>query len=57
MTKRRKKLKAVIERQKVMREGKRRVHSGNLRELPPNENLKKMPDEVYGDTEIPFRRS
>lgn len=57
MTKRRKKLKAVIERQKVMREGKRRVRSGNLRELPPNENLKKMPDEVYGDTEIPFRRS
>jgi hypothetical protein len=22
-------------------------------ELPPNENLKKLPDEVYGDTEIP----
>ena len=24
-----------------------------VKELPPNENLKKLPDEVYGDTEIP----
>ena len=24
-----------------------------IKELPPNENLKKLPDEVYGDTEIP----
>ena len=24
-----------------------------IEELPPNENLKKLPDEVYGDTEIP----
>jgi hypothetical protein len=24
-------------------------------ELPPNENIRKHPDEVYGDTEIPFR--
>jgi hypothetical protein len=24
-------------------------------ELPPNENIRKYPDEVYGDTEIPFR--
>jgi len=24
-----------------------------LKELPPNENLKRLPDEVYGDTEIP----
>ncbi|HTQ95963.1 MAG TPA: hypothetical protein VMH89_04115 [Candidatus Acidoferrum sp.] len=23
--------------------------------LPPNENLRKHPDEVYGDTEIPRR--
>ena len=25
-------------------------------ELPPNENVNKHPDEVYGDTEIPERR-
>ena len=25
-------------------------------ELPPNENLKKDADEVYGDTEIPGRK-
>lgn len=24
-------------------------------DLPPNEQLKKDPDEVYGDTEIPHR--
>jgi len=24
--------------------------------LPPNENIRKHPDEVYGDTEIPSRR-
>ena len=25
-------------------------------ESPPNENLRKFPDEVYGDTAIPHRR-
>jgi hypothetical protein len=24
--------------------------------LPPNENIRKHPDEVYGDTEIPERK-
>ena len=24
-------------------------------DLPPKENIRKHPDEVYGDTEIPFR--
>lgn len=24
--------------------------------LPPNENLRKFPDEAYGDTELPFSR-
>ena len=24
-----------------------------IKELPPSENLKKLPDEAYGDTEIP----
>jgi hypothetical protein len=24
-------------------------------EIPPNENLRKFPDEAYGDTEIPGR--
>ena len=27
-----------------------------ISELPPNENLKKLPDEVYGDTEIPRKK-
>jgi hypothetical protein len=26
------------------------------RDLPPNENIRKHPDEVYGDTMIPHRR-
>ena len=32
--------------------------SGNSRktELPPNENIRKDADEVYGDTEIPERK-
>lgn len=29
--------------------------TGKLPELPPNENLKKFPDEAYGDTQIPAR--
>ena len=28
----------------------------NVPDLPPNENLRKDPDETYGDTEIPERR-
>ena len=24
--------------------------------LPPNENLRKFPDETYGDMELPFQR-
>jgi len=27
-----------------------------VRDLPPNESIRKHPDEVYGDTEIPHRR-
>jgi hypothetical protein len=27
-----------------------------LRDLPPNENIQKRADEVYGDTEIPERK-
>ncbi len=27
--------------------------ANKTKELPPNENLKKLPDEAYGDTEIP----
>jgi hypothetical protein len=29
--------------------------SNDVEGLPPNENLRKDPDEVYGDTEIPHR--
>ena len=25
-------------------------------DLPPNENIQKFADEVYGDTKIPYRR-
>lgn len=25
-------------------------------QLPPNENLRKFPDETYGDMQLPFRR-
>jgi hypothetical protein len=27
------------------------------KDLPPNEHIRKHPDEVYGDTEIPHRRT
>jgi hypothetical protein len=27
-----------------------------VRDLPPNQSIRKHPDEVYGDTEIPHRR-
>jgi hypothetical protein len=27
-----------------------------ISELPPNENVKKLPDEAYGDTEIPQKQ-
>jgi hypothetical protein len=30
--------------------------TNKIEELPPNENLKKLPDEVYGDTEIPRKQ-
>lgn len=30
--------------------------SSKLRDLPPNENIRKAADEVYGDTEIPERK-
>jgi hypothetical protein len=31
-------------------------HSNNSEtEIPPNENIRKFPDETYGDTEIPGR--
>jgi hypothetical protein len=31
------------------------LNTPNGKGLPPNENLRKPPDEVYGDTEIPRR--
>ena len=30
--------------------------NSKLRDLPPNENIRKRADEVYGDTEIPERK-
>lgn len=33
-----------------------RPNSKHSAMLPPNENLRKFPDEVYGDTELPFSR-
>jgi hypothetical protein len=32
-----------------------RITAVKIDALPPNENLRKHPDEVYGDTEIPRR--
>lgn len=56
MTNKRKKVSADAGHRKQPREGDKSVSSGRFGDLPPNENLKKMPDEVYGDTEIPPRR-
>jgi hypothetical protein len=36
-------------------EWKASAQSG-IEDLPPNEQVQKHPDEVYGDTEIPHRR-
>jgi hypothetical protein len=36
-------------------EWKASAHPGT-EDLPPNEQVQKHPDEVYGDTEIPHRR-
>ena len=33
-----------------------RSNSKTAGHLPPNENLRKFPDEAYGDTELPFSR-
>jgi hypothetical protein len=30
--------------------------NSNIRDLPPNKNIRKRSDEVYGDTEIPERK-
>jgi hypothetical protein len=30
-------------------------NSNSETEIPPNENIRKFPDETYGDTEIPGR--
>jgi hypothetical protein len=30
--------------------------NSKIRDLPPNENIRKRSDEVYGDTEIPERK-
>jgi hypothetical protein len=30
--------------------------NSRVRDLPPNENIRKRADEVYGDTEIPERK-
>jgi hypothetical protein len=30
--------------------------NANISDLPPNENIRKRADEVYGDTEIPARK-
>jgi hypothetical protein len=31
--------------------------NSKIQDLPPNENIRKRADEVYGDTEIPERKS
>jgi hypothetical protein len=43
----------------VRKKGQRQAENAGKRRktpsLPPNENLKKLPDEVYGDTKIPAK--
>ena len=34
-----------------------RKNSKTHSQLPPNENLRKFPDETYGDMQLPFARS
>ena len=36
--------------------GNPRRNSSKVADLPPNENIRKHADEVYGDTEIPERK-
>jgi hypothetical protein len=33
------------------------LHANPIPDLPPNECIRKHPDEVYGDTEIPHRKA
>jgi hypothetical protein len=42
-------------RQKGQRQPENAGKPGKTASLPPNENLKKLPDEVYGDTKIPAK--
>lgn len=51
MNKTRKKVRTARRRKTGLPRGKRVSPA-----LPPNENIRKHPDEVYGDTEIPARR-
>jgi len=50
MTKRRKKRRAHTARPVVS------PGSAAHLALPPDENVRRHPDEIYGDTEIPFRK-
>jgi len=57
MAKKQKKMRATPQQSTRPPAGEKRAPSGRLKDLPPNENLKKLPDEAYGDTEIPSRRT
>ena len=37
--------------------GQRKTRPSQQPDLPPNENLQKHPDEAYGDTQIPERKT
>jgi hypothetical protein len=41
---------------KTLGRAPRKSNSGTVGELPPNENLRKFPDEVYGDMQLPYSR-
>jgi len=57
--KRTQKLRAKREGGKRPREREQPLRSRKTIEidLPPNEEIRKFPDEIYGDTEIPHRKN
>jgi hypothetical protein len=57
--KRTQKLRAKRESGKRPREREQPLRSRKTIEidLPPNEEIRKFPDEIYGDTEIPHRKN
>ena len=52
----RQKRKIVARKSRISRRMRVTITKPANSDLPPNENIQKFPDEVYGDTEIPNRK-